>query len=177
MKPGIDLLPRIKSADGLYLYRYKYLYTYVYVHVCTCTYLPLCFQLLEAFIKINCPPAQQYQVTYKYLWWHLALLKAAPFATIPRSERRSQVGFSALTWQASWGVSPRTSYQRACSLAHRCWVRAERLWAAFINNKKCSLALAFRHCIGELKYDEHSAHIQYVLCWNILETLQTGRLK
>lgn len=136
MKPGTDLLTWIKSADGLYLYRYKDVYTYPYMHICTCTYLLLCFQLFEAFRKINYPPPQQYQVTYEYLWWHLARLKAAPFATIPRSERRSQVGFSALTWQASWGISPRTSYHRTCSLAHCCWMRAERLWAAFINKIK-----------------------------------------
>lgn len=118
---------------------YTHMHLCIYVHI-PVTDLPVCLQLFVTFIKINCPPAQQYQVTYKYVWWHLALLKAAPFATIPRSERRSQVGSSALTWQGSWGISPWTSYHRTCSLAHCCWVRAERLWAAFINTNKSSRA-------------------------------------
>lgn len=62
------------------------------------------FQLCVTFVIINYPPAQQYKVLYKYLWWHLALLKAAPSAmwhTAQRSERRSQAGFSALTWRTA----------------------------------------------------------------------------
>lgn len=145
MKPGIDVYTHIKSTGILCLHRYIYVYTHTHKSIYACVaviYWPLYFQLFEAFIKICCPPAQQDLATYKYGWWHLALLKAAPLATIPRSERRSQVDFSALTRQASWGISPQTSYHRTCSLARWWRVRAGRLCAAFIN-KTSSPALCF----------------------------------
>lgn len=168
LKSGIDVLTYIKSTDGLCLHRYKYVYIYTHTHksinACVAViYLPLYFQLFEAFIKICCPPAERDLVTYKYVWWHLALLKAAPLATIPRSERRSQVDFSALRRQASWGISPQTSYHRTCSLAHWWWVRAERLCAAFIN-KTSSLVLAFRCCVAAVKKKKWASSILSSVC-------------
>lgn len=146
---------------------YTYTHTHKSINVYVAViYLPLYFPLFEAFIKICFPPAEQDLVTYKYVWWHLALLKAAPLATTPRSERRSQVDFSALTRQASWGISPQTSYHRTCSLAHWWWVRAERLCAAFIN-KTSSLVLAFRCCMAAVKRKWASSILSSVCCTEI----------